>query len=223
MVDYVPRKDHLLGGWLHGLSRFCADHGEELRLPDGLSQALAASSEGWRTAYEDHLEAHSRARGAAAAKDDQRKAAVDLARQAVRILQASPAMTNVLREEAGITIPESAPAVYRPELIQRQVPPLVLLDWSHRSKMIIHYGPNPANERENPMPPGMVGVRIWMSDKGREAAESEWTFLAGHRRSPYIHKLNNNRSITIAYRVQYIDRAQNAGSFSIPVEGTVSG
>lgn len=222
MADYVPRKDNAFNEWLDNLTRFCDTHGAEVGLPADVTAALDAAREEWQDAYAGHLQAQTRARSAAAAKQEQRKTSAESARRAVRILQASPLMTDAFREMAGVTIPDAVPTPFNPELIRMQEPPLVLLDWSIRSTMVIHFGQNPANEHENPLPPGMIGARIWSTDKGRDARECDWTFLADCRRSPYIHKVNNGGAITITYRVQYIDREFATGVFSAPAAGTVS-
>lgn len=100
--------------------------------------------------------------------------------------------------------------------------PLLKLDWSTRGRVVVHFGPDPGNEQRNAMPTGMRGAKIWCHVGGIPAEESEWQWLADDTSSPYTHIVLGGQAVTIAYRVQYIDRHLRTGPFSDPALATVT-
>jgi len=59
------------------------------------------------------------------------------------------------------------------------------------------FGPNPANERQNALPAGMRGCKLWYALGGIPTKEQDWKFLVDDTRpaarsaepSPYVHVL----------------------------------
>ena len=108
------------------------------------------------------------------------------------------------------------------DLVHETAPPLIVLDFSKRRQMTIHWGPNPENGRNNALPEGTRGAKLFCHIGGIPADENDWVWLADDTRSPYIHLLNNSAPLTIAYRAQYFDRRMNTGPFGDPVVATIS-
>ena len=186
------------------------------------SADLQTANDDWHTAFVSHLSIQNAAKAATAAKNDERDDSEGLARQLARILQANPAMTDAARGQAGLTIPDEEPTPLGPDTVEQTPPPLLSLDWSQRQRVTIHFGPNPANERENALPAGMRGVKLWYALGGIPASEDDWRYLVDDTRSPYVHVLTISEPTTVAYRAQYFDRKMRPGPFSDPAIATVT-
>ena len=137
-------------------------------------------------------------------------------------LQASKTVTDSDRADAGITVrdPNRTPAP--PEEILSIPPPLLLLDFSVHRQVIIHWGPNPANEHENARPAGTIGCEIQIARGGIPLEESAWTVLGSDTQSPMFHTVDESAPTTFAYRARYIGKRIQYGPYSDVVTCTVS-
>jgi len=106
--------------------------------------------------------------------------------------------------------------------VEAEREPLLRLDWSQRSRVTIHFGPNPSNERQNALPVGMRGCKLWYPLGGIPTKEEDWKFLVDDTRSPYVHVLTIDAPVTVAYRAQYFDTHMRTGPFSDPAIATVT-
>lgn len=222
MANFIPRKDSLYDTWLANFTNFVTTTGPSLGLTPEQIAEMEAANLAWRATYDNNLSTHQTARMATQTKDMERQDSEFIARQLARIISANPDLNNTQREAAGLTLPEATAVSSSPELIDTIAAPLVVLDFSQRSKMIIHYGHNPMNERHNALPLGMKGCKIWYCLGGIPASDADWRFVVDHVRSPYIHNLTIETSTMVAYRVQYFDRKYRLSSFSIPQEAMVT-
>lgn len=221
-MDYIPGSDSAYDTWLANFAAFVQASGASLGLTPEQISAMQDSKTAWHNSFTAHLGQQNAARTATQNKETHRGDSQALARQLVRLIQASPIITDAQRAAAGITVPDQTAVSSSPELVETTPAPLVLLDWSRRSTMVIHYGQNPANEHRNPILPGMKGCRIFYAIGGIPAAENGWQFLVDHTRSPYVHVLTLDEPVKVAYRVQYFDRKYRTGTFSDPVEAMVT-
>lgn len=159
--DYVPRRDTELSPWLNNLVAFTQSQGESLGLSAAQIAALADANSEWSAGYAELVEAQHAARAARQRKDILRTQTTTLARQIAAMLQASPAMTDAMRADAGLTVrvrpdERSTGGVFADDLPV----PLLRLDWSQRGQITIHAGPNPGNEQRNGWPDEAKGLRI---------------------------------------------------------------
>ena len=119
---------------------------------------------------------------------------------------------------SGVNLSGAAPIHGAPE----GPAPLIRLDWSERGRILIHFGPDPGNERINKLPAGMRGAKIWWHT-GAGAAQDNWNWLADDSSSPYLHvPVGIALPDTLWYRVQYFHRRMNLGPFSDPATASVT-
>jgi hypothetical protein len=83
--------------------------------------------------------------------------------------------------------------------------------------VVIHFGVNPANEKENAKPVDIAGAKIWFRI-GTEA----WQFLADDTNSPYTHILTITEPTSVEYKTQWFDKKMRTGSFGNSAKCTVS-
>ena len=221
MADYVPARDDAFSTWLSNFVSFCSTKGTTVGLTAEQVSEIQGKLGGWNSAFTAHVTATSAAKGATQTKDLDREEAEELARQLAMIMQNNPDMTDADRAEAGLTVRGQNPGI--PEsIIDETDPPILLLDWSQRGRMLVKYGTNPENGRRNPLPEGISAVRLWYALGGVPTEETGWVFLADDRRSPFVHVLGNMQPVTVAYRAQYLDKRLDAGAFCDPVLATVT-
>jgi len=108
-------------------------------------------------------------------------------------------------------------------------PPLLVLDWSQRSQVVIHFGVNPGNEKENSKPKDIAGAKIWF-----RIETGPWQFLADDTNSPYTHNLATPVPIgtqaglgiteptSVEYKAQWFDKKMRLGSFGQTAKCTVT-
>ncbi len=220
--DYIPSSDTDFSNWLENFSSFCTGAGPGLGLSAGDIASITTQNTAWQTAWQAHLSAQNSARAAAQAKNEERDDAETLARQFARVLQANPNINDAQRAAAGLTIRDGQPTASSSASVELTPPPILLLDWSQRSRVIIHFGQNPANEHNNALPPGMRGCRLYYALGGIPADDTGWSYLVDDTRSPYIHVITAGQPTTIAYRAQYFDRQMRLGPMSDPASATVT-
>jgi len=219
--DYIPASDAQFDEWIANFSTYCTAHTLELGLSPVQLTEIQGVNTAWHADYVAHQTAQNSARAATVAKNAIRDTAEGSVRQYAQMIQANPAMTDVHRAALGITIPDETPTA-APDIIGEITPPLLLLDWSLRGKCMVHFGPNPGNERENAMPATARGAKIWFHVGGIPSGEEEWQWLADDTNSPYEHNVASPVAVTIAYRAQYFDNKMRLGPFSDPALATIT-
>lgn len=222
MADYIPASDSMFDEWGRTFYEYCLASAASLGLLADDVRAIQDAYDEWHSAYSDHQNARNAARGAAELKDEQRDGAEEVFRRFTKIIQARPETTDSDREGLGITVPDRTRTALAAQMVLANEAPLVLVDHSLRGQTIIHFGPNPSNERENALPQGMRGSKIWYHIGGLPETEDEWKWLADDTNSPYTHIIRGDKALTLAYRAQYFDRRMRLGPFGDPVVVTIS-
>jgi len=222
MADYIPASDSMFDEWARTFWEYCLSSAASLGLsPDDVSAMQDAYNE-WHAAYVTHQRARNEATAATESKDEARDNVEEIFRRYTKIIQARPETTDSQREGLGITVPDRTRTVLAAQMVLATEAPLLLVDHSLRGQTIIHFGPNPSNERENALPQGMSGSKIWYHIGGLPETEDEWTWLADDTNSPYTHVIRGDKALTLAYRAQYFDRRMRLGPFGDPVVVTIS-
>jgi len=222
MADYIPASDSLFDEWARNFSETCITYAAELGLSPGDVSSIEHAYNDWQLGYVNHQNARNAARGAAEHKDEQRDNAEEIFRRFTKMIQARPETTDSHREALGITVPDRTRTVLAAQMVLATEAPLLLIDHSLRGQTTIHFGPNPSNERENAIPQGMSGAKIWYHVGGLPESLDEWRWLADDTNSPYTHVIGGAEAVTVAYRAQYFDRRMRLGPFGDPVVVTIS-
>ena len=222
MSDYIPKGDAEKLAWLKHFSVWLNAHGTSYGLTPQQVSAYIALVANADTKFNAHLDAKDAAHAAASAKNQGLGDAETDARELAQFLQHNPNMTDEARLGAGLTAPDSQPTPTPEGAIYEIAPPLILLDFSIRRQVTIHWGADPANERLNKRPAGTIGCEIQYALGGLPAEESAWAVLELDSESPAVHHLNNSAPTTVAYRARYVGKTLKYGGFSDPAVCTVS-
>ena len=81
---------------------------------------------------------------------------------------------------------------------------------------------NPGNEKENGNPRGVSGVRLEIAYGGLPTSNDGWKLLDHDTESPYLHVVNNNEPVTVAYRARWMSRNLKPGPPGEGAQCTVS-
>jgi hypothetical protein len=96
-----------------------------------------------------------------------------------------------------------------PEYVVRLEPPNLILNWSKRAMVKVHFGVNPANERRNAKPVHIAGAKIWY-----RMESGPWMFVADDTNSPYNHNFAITEPQNVEYRARWFDKKMRIGIFS---------
>jgi hypothetical protein len=214
--DYIPEKDAAFSGWLGGFTKYIENHYAELGLTAADKDNLVAANTAWKTDYQALITAQGAARGAKGTKDQTRNTTEALARNLAQRSTVYPGTTNAHRAGMGITVPDDKQTPTAPEYVVTLDPPLLLLEF-RRGQVVVHFGVNPANEKENAKPDTIVGANIWY-----RVGSGPWQFVALDTNSPYIHNFVITEPLNVEYRVQWSDRKGRVGIFSQTAKCTVT-
>jgi hypothetical protein len=220
--ESIPRGEAGRIAWMSNFAAFLSAHGAAYGFGSAEIAAFTASVADAAAAFGNHAAQQAAARAATTAKNSALAAAMELSRSHGQRLQHLPNVTNEARAAAGLKIPDTTPTAPPADLIRTIPPPLLLLDFSVRRQVTVHWGPNPANERENGRPAGVGGCQIQAARGGIPQDEAGWTELATTTRSPHIHAVRETTPTTYAYRVRYIGTNYAPGPFGDPAVCTIN-
>jgi len=222
MADYIPGdeagKINWLGIFAPWIGANGATHGfSPAEITDFLATAAQAPLE-----VDNYLIAQAALRAALTTKHTAINAAIERSRDFAQRLQNDPNTTDADRSAAGITIRDT---IGTPEALSDilTIPaPRILLNFSVRRQVTIHWGPNPGDERHNGRPAGTIGCEVQAARGGIPADESLWVPFDVDTQSPLIHVIDEITATTYAYRARYVSKRLKHGPFGESVVCTIS-
>ena len=222
MADYIPSKDPDKLIWVSYFTEWLAAHGAGRGITREEIAALDEAEAAAVTAFAHCVTLQAAARDAA----DDKKAAIDrltgLVRKAVRRVQADPHTTDDDRAAAGITVPKKIKTPKPVVGIMTVAPPLVLVEYTGGDEALVHWGPNPSNERVNGRPAGVQLCEIQVAPGGIPRDEAAWVLLDFTNTSPFRHSIDVTKPVACAYRARYLNNELKPGVFGEPVVFAVS-
>jgi hypothetical protein len=222
MPDYIPRDEPTKIQWLANFTTWVNANGATHGLSPTEVNDLLVTAGTANTAFGDNVTAQAAAKAATAAKNTALGAYIAMARDYAQRLQNNPNMSNQDRAAAGLTVPDSKPTKSAADDVLTISAPLLMLDFSVRRQVTVHWGPNPSNERENGRPSGTIGCQVQYAHGGIPAEESAWTALEIDTESPIIHTVPDTTPTTYAYRARYVGKNLKMGPYGDPAVCTVS-
>jgi len=224
MGGYLPAKDDEFSRWLGHFAQRLIAYWEELDIAALEVLMLRFLDDRFAEDIDGVTSAHNAYRAGLAVRDNDRADTIEpRLRNLVQRIQHHPAMTDGIRRDLGITVPDSEPTPQTAVSIEEAGHPMLDIDVSERKRAKIKFGPNPLNARHNALPAGIRRVRLWYYiGSGPPPEEKDWIFLDDDNRSPYTHVTMNAQPLTITYRAAYVDRHNRVGAFSDTVTVTIS-
>lgn len=215
--DYIPRTDAEFDEWLENFKNQAPAIAVLLMIPPIFVNEVDRTYNEWDVAFDAHQVAKNAAQAASETKDDARAAALTAARDLAGMFQKHPNTSDAQRETLGLTVPDRKPTPTAPDYVMNFAPPLLLLDWSKRGQVTVHFGVNPSNEKLNAKPEDIAGAKLWY-----RIGVGAWQFLADDTNSPYTHNFQPTDATNLEYRAQWFDKKLRSGPFSDPANCTVT-
>ncbi len=159
-----------------------------------MSRPLTAAQTNFNGAVTAQVAAEAAFRQSVATKKTRRVTLEQTLRPLVRRINNHPGMTDGLRAQLGITVPDRTPSRQNvgseiPDISLELAPGIV----------IVHFGTTPGNEQTNGKPAWAHGCNIYRKKQG----EADYTLIAFDTASPYVDTLKGaaaNYSYQAAYR-----------------------
>jgi len=221
-MGYIPRSEAEQIAWLERFNIFMQANGASYGFTPAELAELDSLVTGAGTAFNDGITLEIAYRAGVQLKKHTLADAIAEARADVRRLQAAPNMTDEVRAEAEITVPDETPTTKSADAVEEITPPETVLDWSKRQRVTIHFGLNPHDENHNGKPEGIIGAQIQFHRGGLPEHEADWQILDIDSASPYVHVVHEDAPITYAYRACWVDTRRNKGPYGDPAVCTVS-
>jgi len=222
MADYIPTTEAERIAWLLHFNTWMQANGASYGFSAQELTELDTLATTADTDFVDCAEKEASYRAGVQAKKHSLADAIALSRADVRRLQADPNMTDAVRAQAEITVPDETPTPQSDDAIEEETPPDVVLDFSKRLRVTVHFGLNPHDENRNGKPEGVYAGFIQYHRGGIPELEDDWKILDIDTASPYVHVVHEDEAITYAYRVCWVDKKMKKGPYGDPSVCTVS-
>jgi hypothetical protein len=132
-------------------------------------------------------------------------------------LSPNPAVPDDMMVEMGLPRRDPNRTPIPPEYVGSLEPPNLILNWSKRAKVTVHFGLTPANERLNAKPVHIAGAKIWY-----RIESGPWVWVADDTNSPYDHYFSITEPLNVEYQAQWFDKKGRLGDFGDSAKCTVS-
>jgi len=222
MHDYIPTNEADKMQWLANFTTWVGINGASHGLSPTEANDLVVKTGNANSAFGDNVAAQAAAKAATAAKNTALAEVFAMARDFAQRIQNDPNTSDADRAAAGLTIHDAGITPTHADDALTIAPPLLLLDFSVRRQVTIHWGTNPANEHQNHRPAGTIGCQIQYAHGGIPTDENLWIVLDIDTESPIIHTVTDTAPATYAYRARYVGKNLKMGPFGDPATCTVS-
>jgi hypothetical protein len=220
--DYMPDRDGDFHVWFKNYcDRIIANPARYGVLPADLA-ALQAVYTDWLLKYPKHITDQATAQASAGDKDDARDAAELVGRRLTKLIQSQMGTTTVHREELGITVADMTRTQLSEQVVLTTPAPIIEAKCVGSKTVRIDWYPSQAPGESEAMPAGIAGVSIWVAEGGIPSDESQWRHLVLDSKSPHIHNVGNDATVTMAYKAQWFDKRKRVGRFCLPVQVAVT-
>jgi hypothetical protein len=220
MADYLPSSDLAFLAWLENFSAAIATNLSGYGLSATDQTALTGAIGSLQNELTNQQTALANSQAATENKDLSRRNAEDLVGPMVRRVQATPTVTDPMRELAGITVTDSQPTPSGPPTTA----PVGRVDTSQRLQHTVHFTDS-ATPTSKARPAGVRGCEIWMKvGAPPPAGASELDFVTLDSRTPHTIPFDAaDGGQPVTYWLRWVSNRGEAGPWSAAVTATVPG
>jgi hypothetical protein len=191
--EYLPYKDSDLVTWAQNFIAVLTPAAEEL----GINLAQLSPITNARIALTGAIATREQAEATAKATTQAQKNERDNLEAAIRVLvrqiQANPAMTDTLRAQLQITVPNRTRTR---RTVGPEVPGVLLR--ANPGQVVVHFGTDPNNEQQNGKPGWALGCNIYR----KRAGEAAFALIAFDTASPYVDHITGPAQ-DVSYKAAY--------------------
>ena len=191
--DYFPSSDQEYRTWLTNFVTQLIGNAAQVGLVQADIDPLAAANDLFDASLTNHISARTAARAASSKKFTDRESSEQILRPLVQRISKHPGMTDALRSILGLPVHHGSISATGLE----ELTPLLNLE-TGKGCVVVHWGPEPGNERINGKPAGVWAASIYR----KKIDEDQYTLVGVSSASPYIDPITGPASDYI-YTVQY--------------------
>jgi len=191
--NYIPNKDNDFKVWLDNFQAALTEHLAAFGVSESDIEGLTEAAGAFATALPALATAKAAYHEAIKSKHTARKETEQQLRAVVRRVANHPAMTDAIRAQMGITIPDRIRTRHEdgPEV------PSILLE-PRAGMVVIHFGTDPGDEQTNGKPDWAMGCNIYR----RKSTVADWSLIAFDTASPYVDVITGEPAV-YCYRAAY--------------------
>ena len=223
MADYIPNSDALFSEFVNNFSTKLALYQALLGVTVGQVADYGTKITEWLARHAAYLTAKDTVAAALAAKKLARADLQAFTRDLAQFITNNLAMTDELREEFRLTVPDEQPTEVPSDYLSSIDAPSIHLEWGvNRGQCTIHFGLVPTNENLNGKPEHVMGAEIEFAMGGIPVDDSLWQPLALDTNSPYVHNVGDAAPQKYGYRARWVDTRGRKGPYGEAADVTIS-
>ena len=212
--DYIPPNDRDFDIWQSQFSDFALAHAAELGLTPENQARLSAARDGWTAAFPAHRAARTAARQATKAKNGARTEYKRVARLLAQMIQTRLTTTDQHRKGLGITVPDRERTRLERDVIDSTRAPVLVAKCIAGALVMLRWKPVKR-------PFGVRRVNVFAAEV-KEGEEPFFVDVGSSTRARFIHQVGNRKTVTMLYKVRWVDRLDRPGAFCDDVEVAVT-
>jgi len=191
--DYVPQNDTQFQAWLTNFVTVLNANLATVGLVAADVTPLTTAQTNFNTAVTTQITAQDAAAAAVATKKTRRITLETTLRPLVRRINNHPGMTDGLRANLAITVPDRVPSRRG---VGVEIPGIVLD--LRPGQVVIHFGSDAGNELRNGKPAWALGCNIYR----KRGTETDYSLIAFDTASPYIDTVTGS-AVNVSYKAAY--------------------
>lgn len=176
--DYIPANDELFESWMQNFVSGLTVHAGVLDVDMAEIAAMSTARNDLDSSIADHVTKRAASKSATALKNEKRGTAETMVRTMVRRIVGNPAMTDAIRADLGLNIPDSTQTPST-NTVGPEIPKIYLEALPGRVR--VHFGTNPGNKRLNTKPAWAMGCAIYR----KRVDESGFRLVGFQAKSPF--------------------------------------
>lgn len=191
--DFLPANDTELQAWLTNFVTVLNANLAAVGLVAADVTPLTTAQTNFNTAVTAQVTAEANFRNAVATKKTRRTQLETTLRPLARRINNHPGMTDGLRGNLRITVPDRVPSRRG---VGEDVPGMVLE--TRPGQVIVHFGTDAGNEQANGKPAWALGCNIYR----KRGTETDYSLIAFDTASPYVDTITGT-AVNVSYKVAY--------------------
>ena len=218
-MSYLPTTEADLVQWLINFTAQLGTSGVTYGFDPDEVTSITAAFTAFDTAYRAHLNSQESARSARLAKETTKTALLEHVRAAVKRLQASPAMTDQVRQLYGMTVPTDG-KVPAPAPTTR---PVGIIETGDRLQHVLRVV-DATTPTSRARPAGVIGCEVWLKIGGLvPTGPSETTMVGLHTGTQFLHTFAESDGGKLAhYMLRWVNTRGQKGPWSETVSVTIA-
>jgi hypothetical protein len=219
MADFIPKRDGDFDTWQKIFVAYIVSNASQWGFTPAEITALTGLQVKWDLAFTQCAIKQAEAESATQDKSLKYDSFVTTIRNMVKRIQTHPSTTDAQRSAMNITVKDTEPT---PVGAPAEAP-LIYVDFANRLQHVVHWGPNPMDERRNAKPRGVASVELRIKIDSPPTGPEDMEFVAIDTGSPYVANMQGKAGKTVYWLARYLNTKGEPGPWGETVSADVTG